>query len=349
MQKKIWKFVPVALFVTSLIVFCSSKLAAEQTVWAEPIPVTDDWITISKARDVGDFRLFRRYGLLLNDQSQLVPNLFILNCAHLPSKHYSYLAIILPKHYPIASFQREDWLPHLSVRFVIDGDLSLTMDGEYRGGEIDFDFAPHQSEAFLKVIRAKNLAIGFGNNDILRFLINAKVTATFTDLVRKGDYEATMGQITQYTTEQVERACPLTISPATAASDEASEVRVSLVNVGGTFVVPVVINDAISLDFTVDSGAADVTVPIDVFSTLVRAGTITKGDISGSQTYVTATGDKAALPTFTIRSLRVGGITIHNVSGVVVPVQGTLLLGQSFLRRFRSWSIDNSRHELLLR
>ena len=41
---------------------------------------------------------------------------------------------------------------------------------------------------------------------------------------------------------------------------------------GGTFVVPVEINGAITLDFTVDSGAADVSVPADVFSTLARTG-----------------------------------------------------------------------------
>ena len=33
---------------------------------------------------------------------------------------------------------------------------------------------------------------------------------------------------------------------------------------GGTYVVPVLINNAITLDFTVDSGAADVTIPEDV-------------------------------------------------------------------------------------
>jgi len=37
--------------------------------------------------------------------------------------------------------------------------------------------------------------------------------------------------------------------------------------------VPVQINSAITLDFTVDSGAAAVQIPVDVFSTLVRAKT----------------------------------------------------------------------------
>jgi hypothetical protein len=50
---------------------------------------------------------------------------------------------------------------------------------------------------------------------------------------------------------------------------------------GGTFVLPVQINGAITLDFTVDSGAADVSVPADVFSTLARTGTIKTSDIIG--------------------------------------------------------------------
>lgn len=40
----------------------------------------------------------------------------------------------------------------------------------------------------------------------------------------------------------------------------------------GTFLVPVVINDKITLNFTIDSGAGDISIPADVFSTLTRAG-----------------------------------------------------------------------------
>ena len=52
-----------------------------------------------------------------------------------------------------------------------------------------------------------------------------------------------------------------------------SRVEAPLRKEGGTFVAPVLINGAITLDFTVDSGAADVSVPADVFSTMQRTGT----------------------------------------------------------------------------
>ena len=125
-------------------------------------------------------------------------------------------------------------------------------------------------------------------------------------------------------------------------------IEVPLTKVGGTFVVPVQINDAITLSFTIDSGAADVSVPLDVFSTLRRTGTIQDSDISGQQTYVLADGSMRQAVMFTIRSLKVGDILVENVKGIVAPAQGSLLLGQSFLEHFKSWSIDNTKHVLLL-
>jgi predicted aspartyl protease len=137
--------------------------------------------------------------------------------------------------------------------------------------------------------------------------------------------------------------------PATPAATAVATARVPLKKIGGTYVVPVEINGSIMLDFTVDSGAADVTVPLDVFYTLTRTGTIKDTDIIGKQTYVLANGSKMQSATFTLRSLKVGDLpTIFRVKGGVAPLQGSLLLGQSFLERFKSWSMDNTKHVLLL-
>jgi clan AA aspartic protease (TIGR02281 family) len=139
-------------------------------------------------------------------------------------------------------------------------------------------------------------------------------------------------------------------SPARMAEKQnrPSRAEVTLKKDGGIFVVPVEINGTITLDFAIDSGAADVSVPADVFLTLKRAGTIKDSDIIGEQTYVLADGSKSQSVTFTIRSLKVGDKVIENVRASVASVQGTLLLGQSFLERFKSWSLDNNKHELLL-
>ena len=108
------------------------------------------------------------------------------------------------------------------------------------------------------------------------------------------------------------------------------------------------INDALTLDFMVDSGAAVVSMPADVVAVLARLGTITTRDFLGSKTLRLADGSTVPSQTFRIRSLKVGDITLEDVIGSVAPIKGSLLLSQSFLSRFRSWSINNSRRMLIL-
>jgi len=132
------------------------------------------------------------------------------------------------------------------------------------------------------------------------------------------------------------------------APPNTTRIEIPLKSVGGTFVVPVFINGTITLNFVVDSGAADVSVPADVVGTLIRAGTIAKTDFTGKQTYVLADGSTVPTNTFVIRSLKVGDVLIENVKGSVSPAAGSLLLGQSFLQRFKSWSMDNNKHVLVL-
>ena len=132
--------------------------------------------------------------------------------------------------------------------------------------------------------------------------------------------------------------------PKTTTADHP---KITVTRNGGTFTVPVEINGRITLDFIIDSGASDVSIPADVFSTLVRTGTIKESDITGTQTYALADGSQSQSATFLLRSLNVGGRTVENVRGRVAPAKGDLLLGQSFLGRFRSWSIDNKTNELL--
>jgi clan AA aspartic protease (TIGR02281 family) len=138
------------------------------------------------------------------------------------------------------------------------------------------------------------------------------------------------------------------ISTVVVAQLPSSRTGVPLKAAGGIFVVPVQINGAITLNFAIDSGASDVSVPADVFFSLKRAGTIKEEDVAGKRTYLLADGSKSQLATFTIKSLKVGSAIVENVRGSIAPSQGSLLLGQSFLQRFKSWSIDNTKHELLL-
>lgn len=117
---------------------------------------------------------------------------------------------------------------------------------------------------------------------------------------------------------------------------------------GGVYVVPVLINNAITLDFVVDSGASDVSIPADVVMTLSRTGTIGPSDFVGQQTHVLADGSEVPSDVFILRSLKVGNHVVQNVKASLASPKATLLLGQSFLQQFHSWSIDNARHALVL-
>jgi clan AA aspartic protease (TIGR02281 family) len=117
---------------------------------------------------------------------------------------------------------------------------------------------------------------------------------------------------------------------------------------GGSFTVPVSINNKLTLDFVLDSGAADVSIPADVVSTLMRTGGLSAADFLGKQTYRLADGSTVSSQRFRIKSLKVGDKEMWDVMGSVAPVKGSLLLGQSFLSHFKSWSIDNNRRVLIL-
>jgi aspartyl protease family protein len=125
--------------------------------------------------------------------------------------------------------------------------------------------------------------------------------------------------------------------------------EVQLVENGGVFEIPVLINGVITLNFLVDSGASTVSIPSDVVSTLIRANTINVDtDFTGNKTYKLADGSTVPSQTFRIRSLKIGDKVLENVEGSVAPANGDLLLGQSFLSHFKSWSIDNQRKVLVL-
>jgi predicted aspartyl protease len=135
---------------------------------------------------------------------------------------------------------------------------------------------------------------------------------------------------------------------ATSAQSPATAPPVPLQRVGNNFMVPALINNVITLNFVVDSGAADVVIPADVVVTLARTGTLESSDYIGQQTFVLADGSRIPSVIFRIHSLRVGGWLVKDVVGSVAPVKSVPLLGQSFFKRFGSWSIDNAQQALVL-
>ena len=139
------------------------------------------------------------------------------------------------------------------------------------------------------------------------------------------------------------------VPPAAPRSvDHSHSAVVPLQDRNGTLTVPVVVNGALTLPFIVDSGASDVTVSENVVRALLQKGSVSRSDFL--DTVVARLADGSTIPSqrFRIRSLQVGDRVVENVVAGISPGSGTLLLGQSFLSRFKSWSIDNQRRVLVL-
>jgi gag-polyprotein putative aspartyl protease len=131
----------------------------------------------------------------------------------------------------------------------------------------------------------------------------------------------------------VEEAPPAA-TPAPVIGDSSlptTPANITLRTDGGVLMVPVQINGALTLDFIIDSGAADVAIPADVVSTLMRTGTLKRTDFIGERTYILADGSEVPSQVFTVRSLKVGSHIIENVQGSIASAKATPLLGQSFL------------------
>jgi clan AA aspartic protease (TIGR02281 family) len=136
-------------------------------------------------------------------------------------------------------------------------------------------------------------------------------------------------------------------APAVRRSPDGKTI-VPLEPLNGIYVVPAVINGVMTLKFAVDTGASDVALPADIVASLVKAGFIEQADFLGEQTYRIADGSTRSSQTFRIRSLQVGNMVIEDVRASVLPEKAPLLLGQSFLRRLKSWSMDTTAHVLII-
>ena len=117
---------------------------------------------------------------------------------------------------------------------------------------------------------------------------------------------------------------------------------------GGVYMLPVRINDTVTVPFVLDSGAAEVSIPNDVFSVLRRSDTINQSDFIGTGTYTLADGTTVSSDRYILHKMSVGDHIITDVVANVVSIKGDPLLGQSFLQKLPAWTLDNAQHALVL-
>jgi tol-pal system protein YbgF len=116
----------------------------------------------------------------------------------------------------------------------------------------------------------------------------------------------------------------------------------------GIFVLSVQVNGTVNLPFILDSGATDVVIPADAFLLLSQNNGVKDSDYLGVGTSILADGTKITTKRFNLHELRVGNHVIRDVVASVTTGKGISLLGQSFLSRLPSWTIDNKNHALVL-
>ena len=111
----------------------------------------------------------------------------------------------------------------------------------------------------------------------------------------------------------------------------------------GSLTVNGIINGAITVTFTLDSGAALVALPNRLGIALFNNGTLTQADYM-EFSFTMANQQEERQPKYRLKSITVGGRTAINVICTIISSdQSPILLGQSFLSNFTSWSINNAR------
>ena len=165
----------------------------------------------------------------------------------------------------------------------------------------------------------------------------ADIDAAFGRLVKK---EMTWGQYAQVGARS--------LAAFRTHSVEANRTLIPLMRIGGVYHLHAVVNGSYRGEFVLDSGASDVSLSHRFWRTLVDNGTITSADMGPVMHYRLADGRTVPGQTFRLRSIQVGDKIASNVMGSATDGEADMLLGQSFLRHFKSWSIDNGRNALVL-
>jgi clan AA aspartic protease (TIGR02281 family) len=117
----------------------------------------------------------------------------------------------------------------------------------------------------------------------------------------------------------------------------------------GTYYVDVGIDGVCCFKMMLDTGASDVSVPMGLWYAMIQGGRITNDDHIDVARYRTASGVVEGLR-FIMPPMQIAGVTVRGVVGSVTKGDrgSTILLGQSFLRKFRSWQINNATGQLIL-
>ena len=116
----------------------------------------------------------------------------------------------------------------------------------------------------------------------------------------------------------------------------------------GVYIVPVTLNDSITVDGILDTGASEMFIPFNVIATLIQSTSIAMTDILKEGVYTLADGSINTKERVNIAKIVIGDTTFYNISAIVGAKNSQLLIGQNLLHTFDSYGIDNNRKILTL-
>lgn len=118
---------------------------------------------------------------------------------------------------------------------------------------------------------------------------------------------------------------------------------------GGTFNVDCTVN-GLPLSMIFDTGASDVTISKVEADFMLKNNYLSKDDIKGKKYYQVADGGISEGTVITLKEVRIGDAVLHNVDASVVKSQNApLLLGESVLQKFGTFTVDNINSKLIIK
>lgn len=110
---------------------------------------------------------------------------------------------------------------------------------------------------------------------------------------------------------------------------------------GNTYSIEISIGGK-SLMYTIDSGASEMVISTTVLRSLMDQGIVRNSDFLPAKTFVLADGSEKEYRRVMIPVVSIGTNRVTNVISIIAEDGNPLLLGKSFLDKFKTWKINNS-------
>ena len=166
------------------------------------------------------------------------------------------------------------------------------------------------------------------------------------DAIRgRDDFRALIGKYKEKLAARIEK---MGIDMTAVKEEQITEVPITR-KAGGTFNVDCSVN-GLALNMIFDTGASDVSISKVEADFMLKNNYLSMSDIKGKQYYQTADGGISEGTVITLKEVRIGDAVLHNVDASVVKSQkAPLLLGESVLQKFGTFTVDNINSKLIIK